>query len=47
MLPADLDEGRDGLVEVLLLVRGGELHADARLALGDYREEEADGVGGC
>jgi hypothetical protein len=41
---ADPDEGGDRAVEVLAGVRGAHLRADARLALGHDREEEADRV---
>src|SRR5690606_9821187 len=41
---ADAGEGVDGAVEVFAGVGGGDLGADAGLALGDHREEEADRV---
>jgi hypothetical protein len=41
---ADLLERRYALVEVVLLVRGQKLGADARLGLGHGGEEEADDV---
>src|SRR5450432_1826879 len=41
---ADLDEGGDGLIDVLRLVRGGHLRADARLALRHDRVAEPDDV---
>ena len=43
-LTADLDEGGDGLVEVVAFVRGGELYADTCLALGDDGVVEARDV---
>ena len=41
---SDFDEGLERFVEVCDLVCGGNLRADTRLALGNYREEEADRV---
>src|SRR3989442_2711271 len=41
---ADPREGIDGAIDVLAAVRGGELHADARLALRYDRIAEADDV---
>ena len=43
-LTANLDEGSDGLVEVMAFVRGGELYADTCLALGDDGVVEARDV---
>ena len=43
-LTADLDEGGDGLVEVVTFVRGGELYADTCLTLGDDGVVEARDV---
>ena len=43
-LTADLDEGGDGLVEVMAFVCGGELYADTCLALGDDGVVEARDV---
>ena len=43
-LTADLDEGGDGLVEVMAFVCSGELYADTCLALGDNGVVEARDV---
>jgi hypothetical protein len=42
ILAVNLGEGRDGTVDVLGFVGGGEMNADAGFACGHHREGEAD-----